>query len=158
MRAEQPLKGIIEAQGGNWQDFESAWKIVSAQVGSLQVNATMTTVREQITPVLNTAEPRLTRDISQRLRDASRFQDGWISVKQGGIGAVPQGQASQAAKRLIEAVKNLGVFVVKVGVLEPWATSVSRQGPRWVNEALKEGAHTTEPPRQFVVQVLDYFA
>lgn len=59
----------------------------------------------------------------------------------GGIRAIPAGDATQAAERLLDSLATLGLFVVPVGELEDWARYVGGHGPAWATEALERGVH-----------------
>ena len=81
----------------------------------------------------------------------------WAIVKDAGKAYIPQGNATQAFIRLLEALRLLGVFVVEVGQIEGFVRSVGNHGPAWVNATLqKDLANDPElaEARAFVASLL----
>jgi ABC-type cobalamin/Fe3+-siderophores transport system ATPase subunit len=161
LREEPLLRQIAVALEGDWEQIRPLWNPVAAAISAMGNAPTLVTAREAVTEVLNAAEgSRLSRDDAQAIRDATRVDDGWGRVKQGGLAMLPQGETSERAALLLNALSELGLFVVPVGELERWATDVGRHGPAWVSEALERNRHVenAEAPREFVTRVTDFFA
>lgn len=140
------LSAIIEALGGSWSNFEGDWRVLDAQVRQLGGPPLLATVREQVEEVFAKAsEERLTPAITEKVRRATRIEGGWSRVRAtGGTQAFPSGQATQAGERLLEGLRNLGLYVVPVGQLEDWAKDIAGHGRVWVTKALEEGVHERE--------------
>ncbi len=81
-------------------------------------------------------------------------------MKRGGTAAVPQGDASASAGRLINDLASAGLFVVPVGELERWVPEVESHGPAWVSAVLEQERHKQSgfQARSFMERVNASFA
>lgn len=154
---EDLLQRIVTALGGLWGDVETDWRIVRSAVEQLTATPSLVAVREAIHEVLNGATgSSLTRDVSRSIRDATKVESGWQRSKAGGLAVLPSGEARQAADRLLQTLREAGLFVVAVGELERWAPDIGHHGPAWVADALEQGAHQrTGPHVQFMMDLAD---
>ena len=155
---EGTLRALVDALEGEWASIESDWRLLDSQVRSMGSPPLLSTIREQIERVLDEAdESRLTSELTKSIRDLTKSQGGWSLVRAtGGIRAVPAGDATQAAERLLDSLANLGLFVVSVGELEDWARDVGGHGPGWSTEALERGVHQQSAGHsEFVLRVAE---
>ena len=86
---------------------------------------------------------RLTEAQTRRVKDVVKSTDGWRHVRGSGVAAIPNGEARQAADRLLSSLAELGLFVVPVGALEGWVPEIGGHGPAFVSAALDARAHET---------------
>ena len=86
------------------------------------------------------------------------MDDGWRQIKRGGIAALPGGDASTVSVRLLNGLREIGLFVVPVGELERWDTTVGVHGPAWVNALLEHGDGLPAPARAFVRELDESFS
>ncbi|MDW5595287.1 AAA family ATPase [Conexibacter stalactiti] len=157
LRAEQPLRGLVDGLGGDWARFESDARRLRALVAEMEtVSPTVDSIRPQLLQTLGAdGTARVTEEQSRRIREITKVRDGWrIAREGGGIAALPHGDANGIARRLIAALAEIGLFVVDVGALEGWAPDLGGHGPRFVDRALEEKRHVThEPLSDFVASV-----
>jgi hypothetical protein len=152
---EALLKRIVERLDGDWSTIERDWKVVHSSIGGLTSNPSMVAVRENMDKTLGEiSSDTLTREAAKRLRAVSKLDDGWSRAKSGGVAVVPQGDAASACARLLEALQKLGLYVVPVGELERWGTTVGGHGPDWVAAALEKGIHEDAGPHADFVRRL----
>lgn len=65
----------------------------------------------------------------------ARGSSAWSAAKEHGLDAV-KGEQHEAARRLVDALKEAGIFVVPVGELEGFVRSVGGHGPSWVADVV----------------------
>jgi hypothetical protein len=160
LRDEALLRGIVDALGGSWEAVRADRYVVQRAVEQLPgARPLISDVREQVNDSLG-RDPtaRLTEDQTRRIRDITRSSDGWRLIREtGGVSAIPRGDATQAAERLLDALASLGLFVVPVGALERWVPAVGGRGSAFVYAALEAHAHeTTATLQQFVMRVTQH--
>lgn len=78
----------------------------------------------------------------------------WDSVKNQGSAAVPIGEPTIAARRLLDTLQEIGVHVVPVGEMEGFDRSQSLHGAPWVSHALERGVHQEQVVHGFVEALL----
>ena len=153
-----PLQAIIEAAEGNWDDLKQDWSIVKKQVDSKKAELSTDEVKRQIEELMSTVtEKMLPGFVRPKIESILKQSSPWAIVKDAGKAYIPQGNATQAFIRLLEALRLLGVFVVEVGQIEGFVRSVGNHGPAWVNATLqKDLANDPElaEARAFVASLL----
>jgi hypothetical protein len=160
LRDEKLLERIVEALGGDWSSLVSDWRTTASAVESRPTAAP--TVGDVLDQVLDTVgedrTARLTEQHSRRIREITKSSDGWgLARSSGGLTAVPRGQAVEASRRLVSALRALGLFVVPVGELEGWARTIGAHGPKFVHQALDAGVHANNAELQaFVADIAAY--
>lgn len=145
LRDEGLLERIVSSLEGDWSVFRDDWRIVEQAVRQLPLDAaTVGDVRAQIDESLgDDPTARLTEQQSRRVREITKSRDGWSRVRNAGVSAIPNGQAREAADRLIESLRSIGLFVVPVGALEGWAPQIGGHGPKFVDAALQAEIYRT---------------
>jgi len=146
LREERLLRRIVEALGGSWtSNLSRDLRIVAAAVESLPGGAPLVAdVRKEIEDCLGDDDTqRLAEEQTRRVREIVKSTDGWRRVRSGGVAAMPNGEARQAADKLLSSLATVGLFVVPVGALEGWAPSVGGHGSAFVSAALEARAHET---------------
>ena len=92
------------------------------------------------------------REIKKLTRNASP----WDSVKDAGLAAVGAGEATVTAKRLLNTLQSMGIFVVPCGEMEGFCRSIGGHGPKWVETVLQRELGTDPElgaAREFTQQV-----
>lgn len=142
LREEHPLRRIVEDLGGDWSAVERDWSVVKAALDSESKAPPIGWVRSELDKSLGEAETSvLRREDADKVRRIVKLESGWDKAKRGGTSEVPQGDASASVQRLLESLRDLGLFVVEVGELERFAPTVSGHGPAWVSAVHEQGLH-----------------
>lgn len=158
LRDASLLEKIIDALGEGWERVSDDWSIVAAAIGQMPVDApTVGSVQGQIASVLG-EDPTavLSETQTRRIREITRSRDGWRRIRDAGIAAVPNGDATAAATRLLADLAEIGVFVVSVGSLEGWAPQIGGHGPLFVDRALTDGVHRQAEIQAFVADAAEF--
>jgi len=158
LNAESPLKEIVEAAGGNWRSLKSDWNIVRTAIDNKKPELNLAEVRNNIENALQSVKGyTLTETAKKQIQDTLRASSPWSTAKSVGRAFIPNGDASQAADRLLLALEAIGVFVVPVGELEQFVKVEGGHGPAWVTNALKRDLKADpqlEAARQFVHKIV----
>ncbi|MCC6150360.1 MAG: AAA family ATPase [Planctomycetes bacterium] len=134
---QRNLRDLIESMGALWSEFERDWKILGDSLTKGSAAPKIKEVRSVIDRVLPVGSAgQISRDQSERIREATKFKSKWDDVKTAGLAAIPSGQPQEAAVRLITKLRTVGIHVVPVGQLESWDRTVSNHGVKWVSEVL----------------------
>jgi energy-coupling factor transporter ATP-binding protein EcfA2 len=116
LNAESPLMEIVEAAGGQWKDVKPDWKVVKKAIDDKKPELSTGEVRREIESALSTITGHVIPEATKKtIQDALRASSPWSTAKSVGIAFVPSGDASQAAKNLMNTLERLGIFVVPVG-------------------------------------------
>jgi ABC-type polar amino acid transport system ATPase subunit len=127
------MKSFVKACGGDWSTFEADYNTATAPF----CQPTKMPLRKTLNDELNkSADERLKEYEVEKLKELLRGERPWGRVKSDGIGAFPPGKPHEAASRILERLKELGLFLVPVGELESFVKDVGGHGPNWANEVL----------------------
>lgn len=159
---EAVLRRIYEAAGGEWSSIEADWSTVKAAIESRSAFLGADEFSKEVRAQLGSCKPGepVPRDVLQRVRKLTRQASPWDHCKSVGLAAVSSGAPNQAALRLIESLKLVGVFVVPVGEMEGFKRSIGGHGPRWVEEVMKCDLKADPElafARCFAREILTYF-
>jgi AAA domain, putative AbiEii toxin, Type IV TA system len=154
---EHPLREIAESAGCNWESISSVWREVKNAIESKKPELSSSEVGNEIKTIIEgIKEPMFPASAKQRIQDVLRRSSPWSTAKSVGKSFVPQGQPTQSYNRLIEILKNHGVFVVEVGEVEGFARSVAGHGPSWASDVLNKNLKDDSELRQareFVAEI-----
>jgi hypothetical protein len=158
LREESTVSSLYSAMGGDWREMQDQWRRFAKAVNDIASNPSVTTVRERVLQLLDTHKgATIDRDLSGRLREVTRADDGWAQLKHGGFSAVPQGDAATIAESLSGALRGHGIFLVDVGELERWVPTVGGHGPAWVVRVLESDGHeSAHLAQKFIDGVASY--
>ncbi|MGP8173290.1 MAG: ATP-dependent nuclease [Terracidiphilus sp.] len=158
LNAESPLMEIVEAAGGQWKDVKPDWKVVKKAIDDKKPELSTGEVRREIESALNAVTGHVIPEATKKtIQDALRASSPWSTAKSVGIAFVPSGDASQAAKNLMNTLECIGIFVVPVGELEGFLRTESGHGPTWVANALKRNLRTDpelEDAKRFIRKII----
>lgn len=162
LREQALLQRIVEALGGEWEPLETDWRTLSRAVAaSIGPGLSVRQLRAQVDDILgDDPEATLAKDQITAIRRVTSQPDGWKRAREGGgIDALPRGEAASAARRLVNNLAALGLFVVPVGALEGWDREIVGYGSRFAGAALAEGVHESNAElRSFVAQIAAFLA
>lgn len=129
------LRKIVESCGGEWREIEDKCKILYSRVVQ---NENIHISRCSVLGVLGLSnEQYLSKEEIQEVKRLLTPDSPWSPIKKSGASALPRGDVSKAYEDISAYLKNLGIYVVPVGELESFITSVGGHGPRWVNSVLE---------------------
>lgn len=153
---EQPLRGIVEAAGGDWNAIHTDWNVLKSALDGKKPELSSDEIKADLNEVLSkVTETTFPARAKKRIQEILRRSSPWSTAKSVGIQFVPNGPPSQACARLLGKLKEFGIFVVPVGELEGFAKTVADHGPAWTNAALEKdlrGDPELEEARQFVAE------
>jgi hypothetical protein len=160
LRDEGLLRRLVEALGADWSLFRADWRIVDRAIANQPVPAPpVCEIRKQIDDALGSDETApLSESQARRIREITKTSDGWKRAREsGGLSALPRGEATAVANRLVAGLREIGLFVVPVGALEGWAPQLGDHGPKFVASALSGNVHRENRDlRRFVADVAAY--
>jgi hypothetical protein len=159
LREKEPLQRIFTMLGGDWPSIEDDWRIVKNSLDNNTKAPSTAWVREELQKLLdNIATQNLTQKDTETIRQLTKSDSGWDQTKRSGTSAVPSGDAAQRISRLLDKLREYGLFVVEVGELERFVPEVGGHGPSWVSTVHEEGWHAAESltaARSFVREVVE---
>jgi hypothetical protein len=161
LREESTISELAVTQGADWDQLKRDWSILDSAMRTSRSIKPIADVKKEVNEILDKAAQRpvagvdtnTRRQIIQVLKQRSR----WDEAKDSGLGAVPQGDASEATQRLLEALADIRIFPVPVGELERFIPSGTGHGSAWVADVHQRGLHKGEDARTartFVRRVL----
>lgn len=158
LNSESPLKDIIQALGGSWDEIKNDWIRVRNEIEQKRPELNTEDVKKAIDVALETVSsatlPQKTiKEIQQIVKKASP----WAEAKTGGVSYVPSGEATQSCRKILQYCKEKGLLIVEVGQLESFCRDIGNHGPKWVNEVLnKDLKHDPEleTARKFIWEIM----
>lgn len=132
---EGVLSRIVAAHKGDWSAIKPDWQTVKSAVEGaentfLGVKKFSEAIRSELEKIK--AEQVVPRASISAIKKLARNATPWDNAKEKGLGAIGRGDATNACKRLLEALKAIGIFVVPVGAMEGFDVTVGNKGSRWV--------------------------
>lgn len=158
---DQPLRRIIEAHGGDWLSFSADWTAVKKAVEAsprflggdrfkTEGNAVLATI---------TAGNAVPKEALSAIKRLTRNASAWDGVKDVGLQIIPSGTPTVTAKRLLNNLKDIGIFVAPHGEMEGFCRSIGGHGPRWVEEVMQRDLKTDpelSAARGFVAEIQSF--
>ena len=139
LNAEQPLRRTIEANGGNWSDFEANWRMVSGKVSAKSTVKLMKDVAADIRAILKRIQPQrvFEKPASKEIEAAIRIDQPWDHVREVGLDGLYAYGCYNEGKDLLDRLKAIGIFVVPVGQMEGFDREETARKGNWVNAVLQ---------------------
>ncbi|MET0239392.1 MAG: AAA family ATPase [Sphingobium sp.] len=161
LNAENPLRRIVDAHGGDWSKIEPDWTALknSVEEGSAFVSGDK--FKEQIKKILIKIPPGgiVPKDILAEVKKLTRNASPWDFAKNSGLRAINTGQSTRQANALLSSLKALGIFVAPFGQMEGFCRTLDMKGSRWVEEVLRRDL-CNDPEladaRTFVAEIAAY--
>jgi AAA domain, putative AbiEii toxin, Type IV TA system len=161
LRERSDVTLTLNALGGEWEECATNWNVLESAVREKSAAPGIDDVRERIRLILDGAAvggPRLPRSASDSIRAATKVDDGWTTIKNGGTAVFPTGDPTVRGLALIEQCRDHGLFLVPVGEMEGWHREVPDHGPRWLDGVVSKSLHETDGPhREFMTSVDAWF-
>lgn len=151
------LSRLIVEGGGETADFEADWNVLNSALTSKSRTPSVAGMREAVITAFDGVS-KIDNKTLAPVREALKIESGWDKVKKTGLSGVPKGAPYQAAERLLEELRLLGICLIPVGEMEDFIPSVGGHGPAWLSEVLETGLHTgpgADGARNFFGSVLD---
>ncbi len=156
VRDERVLRRIVGALGGDWTTIGPTARSVRMAIDNEKPRLSLDEIKERIRKALDNessgSDPvgSLRSTITAVFRSASP----WDGLKQAGVPALPQGQATQQFQQLRRLCEQAGLWIVPVGEMEGFCKAVGGHGPGWVQQVIEERQLATDPElesaREFV--------
>lgn len=153
---ESKLRKLVEAFGGDWNDFSADYRVVMNEFHPTQTGATcgdvLAAVHDHLNPLRD--EP-WTKEVKAGLAPALRTSESKMAeLKRYGVQAFGQGTAARA-KDMLDRLDALGICALRNGELERLAPDVGvGKGPAWLSAALEQGAHHNQATKEHLERVL----
>lgn len=136
---EKVFREIIEAFGCVWDDVKNDYNIVISNLHSDKEKIDRSTAKANIDRILDGRRDRyLSEKEVKSIQNEVKVVSKWKSIKTGGVAALPAGDATNAFKRLDNALRAVGIYVVPEGELECFIKEVGGHGPEWSNSVLEK--------------------
>jgi hypothetical protein len=153
-----PLQPLVEALNGSWSEVEADWKLVKSGVEKRKPELETRHVRREIEEILkDVTADAFPADASKRIQAILKKTSPWEEAKRSGLNAVPAGQERKAAERLLQRMRQLGLFIVEHGELESFDPREGGHGNDWVAEVLRKDLRQDpglENARRFVRELI----
>lgn len=158
LRNEGDVRRLVEALGGDFAGFARDYKIASSALAGLGAIRTeeeaLKTVEQLVTDIRNRVPNesghRLTGADRRAIKDTLTETQEWGEAKRYGLRRL-RGEQRQAGERLLNRLKELGLFIVPSGELESWdETLPAGRKEVWILEALEK----TSDPKSFPAAAL----
>lgn len=135
---EGVFRSIIEAYGINWNIIEKDYRIIINNLHSYKEHISRNDVKTTIDGILNSSTDKyLSKKELGDIRDAISTTSKWDILKKYGIIAIPQGDSTNAFKRIDAVLRTNHIYIVPVGELECFVKEVGGHGPEWENRVLE---------------------
>jgi len=153
----QTVSRLIFKAGGDPLDFETDWRTLNSALTSNSRTPSVAGMREAVTNAFDGVE-QITEKSLKPVRECLKIENGWDRVKNSGLGGVPKGDAFNAATRLLEGLRRLGIYLIPVGEMEDFVPAVGGHGPGWLADVLEQGRHESndsDSAREFLGSILE---
>ncbi|MEU1502903.1 AAA family ATPase [Streptomyces sp. NPDC005732] len=137
------VRRALEHLGGSWSDVENDVSLVQRAASSTAITTIAREIKKEINDIIKNPAGNevLTRQQVDQIGDVLKTANGWKAIKKTGVGGF-EGDAYNAARRLISYFETLGLFLVPVGELESWVREVPRgKKATWLTRVFTEGRH-----------------
>lgn len=148
------LERLVSAAGGVPDKLDADWRALNAALQADSRTPSVAGIRQAVETALNELKDVSTKSL-RPVRDALKVETGWDRVKNTGLVGVPNGEPHVAAKRLLDQLAALGIFLIPVGEMEDFVPTVANHGSTWVSEVLESRRHESAGDAQnFLREVL----
>lgn len=156
VRDEEGMRKVITALDGDWTAIQPIARSVRTAIDNDKPMLSLDQIKQAIRKALDSESS--SSDPVGSLRSAIlavfRSASPWDGVKQAGVSAIPQGQATQQFQQLRKLCEEAGLWIVPVGEMEGFCRTIGGHGPRWVQQVIDARQLATDPDlesaREFV--------
>ncbi|GLP66610.1 hypothetical protein TUSST3_32310 [Streptomyces sp. TUS-ST3] len=153
---EANISRLVKAYGADWNLLQHDYRISTQPFRESRNSATLRDVITAVQSVFSGREDEKYSDEAKRevLAQLRAQESPWGLLKKFGESAF-EGQAAVAAERLLKHLDEIGIVLVRVGVLEKFAPTLGvAKGPAWLTAALAAGAHRGDRAREHIKRCL----
>ena len=156
LNEKDTFRSLFETMGGEWNDVEKNWMTVSEAVTKkrppLNAEQVMRLIRETLDDIEGNG--KFPKEKEREIKEIFKDQSPWSALKQNGRSAVPGGEPTKNFDSLSGKCSDLRLWIVPVGEIEGFCSSVGSHGPRFVEQVLDERSLESDPElgpaREFV--------
>lgn len=158
LNGDQPLRNIVLAHGGDWSEFEPDLKALQKSVAEKVEFLAADRLRQQIQGQLDLCHKGgvAPAEVLREIRKLTRKASPWDAVKGAGLNALALGGTTVVARRLLDRLKSIGIFVAPLGEMEGFCRTIEAKKNRWVEEVLRRSL-SDDPDlaeaRKFVAEI-----
>ena len=135
---EQVLQGILHSFGIEWDGIERDYNRIVSNLHSPKESINRSSAKASIDAIFDRSKSKtLTSSEIKEIRDVISTTSKWTPIKNGGVSALPAGDATQAFGNIDSKLRQQGMYIVPVGELECFIKEIGGHGPDWVNKILE---------------------
>lgn len=135
---EQVLQGILYSFGIGWDGIEKDYNRIVSNLHSPKESINRSSAKASIDAIFDRSKSKtLTNSEIKEIRDVISTTSKWTPIKNGGVSALPAGDATQAFSNIDSKLRQQGMYIVPVGELECFIKEIGGHGPDWVNKVLE---------------------
>lgn len=135
---EQVLQGILHSFGIGWDGIEKDYNRIVSNLHSPKESINRFSAKVSIDAIFDRSKSKtLTSSEIKEIRDVISTTSKWTPIKNGGVSALPAGDATQAFGNIDSKLRQQGMYIVPVGELECFIKEIGGHGPDWVNKVLE---------------------
>jgi ABC-type multidrug transport system ATPase subunit len=155
---EKTFKNLFETLGGVWPDAQPHWKALSNDIIARKPPMNATRVKNMIANEIQevTGTGEFPRDKENAIKQIFRAVSPWSALKQSGRAAL-RGEPVKQFDKLNDKCAAVGLWIVPVGEIEGFCSSVGVHGPGFVEKVLEERNLETDEElkeaREFVSKI-----
>jgi predicted ATPase len=153
---EANISRLVEAYGADWNLLKRDYRVSTQPFRGSRNPATLRDVITAVQSVFSGREDEKYSDEAKRevLAQLRAQESPWGLLKKYGEAAF-EGQSAVAAEQLLKHLDEIGIVLVRVGVLEKFAPTLGvAKGPAWLTAALAAGAHRGDRAREHIRRCL----
>jgi predicted ATPase len=155
---ESVISKLVRSMGFQWSEFAGDYQAATVHFREKKGPAKAQDVLAAVTAVLS-ENPTAVYDTDTKRAVAAQMrvtESPWAALKQYGVSAFKVGNERAAAVRLLDALAEIGIVVVRDGQLESLAPTLGvGKGPRWLPAALRSGAHAEPLAQRHVLRIMN---
>lgn len=135
---EQVLRGILHSFEIDWDSIEQDYNKIVSNLHSSKESINRSSAKESIDAIFDRSKSKtLTNSEIREIRNVVSTISKWAAIKNGGMSALPAGDATQAFNNIDLKLRQQGIYIVSVGELECFIKEIGGHGPDWVNKVIE---------------------
>lgn len=163
LASDRTLRNIIEAYGFDWSDYKDKVSNTRNVIQSKKSWLLGLGFKERVVGIISGLQDNeiVPREALNKISAAMKETSPWDIIKNAGTAAIPSGDPSRNLHELIDLLKKSNIFIVPVGEMERFCTTVGSHGPQWVAQVLERDIANDpelDSARKFVREVIDFDA
>ena len=152
------FRELFEAMGGDYPSIQASYNVLESSVRNQAVVPERSKVREGVVSAIGGSKAiHLTKTEIAEVAELIRTESGWRHVKRKGSGAIDSGNPSAAFESIIAACKLRGLFILPIGELERFHSSVPGNKQAWLRQVLEGELFKTSHEAQTLMKEVRAF-